>query len=123
MVDGGRWRVTSPHRISSGPSGYFEGSFAYCTKNLRALPKLREFFAIPRKDFVNYVNYNMAATVAYFLLEGGDCKHRASFIELLEATHEVQNSPDIFERCFPKIDMETMQAEWEAFVSALVIER
>lgn len=119
--DGKRWSLTHPRTIPMG-SGMIEGPFAYCVNNRGRLPELGAFMAQSQAQFMTVENYHVAATLAYFLLEGEGGKYRASFVKLLEAVHKVKDRPDTWETAFPGVDLSTLQAEFLRFVGGIQLD-
>jgi hypothetical protein len=119
--DGIQWTLTHPRTIPMG-SGMIEGPFAYCSNNAGSLPGLREFMGLTHQQFMTVENYHVAATLAYFLLEGEEGKYQQQFVKLLEAVHKVKDRQDLFETCFPGVDRGTMQQEWLRFVRGLQLD-
>jgi hypothetical protein len=118
LENGTTWRLTHPRTIPMG-HGMIEGPFAWCVNNKSALPPLRRFMALTHQEFMTVQNYHIAATLAYFFLEGEGGKYRASFAKLLEKIHEVRDEPGTFEACFPGVNHAEMEAEWLRFVGAI----
>lgn len=118
VLDDGAWRLTRPRTIPMG-LGMIEGPFAWCVNNKGSLPPLRRFMALSHQEFMTVENYHIAATLAYFLLEGEGGKYRASFAKLLEKIHEVRDEPGTFDACFPGVNHDAMQSEWLRFVAAI----
>lgn len=118
VLEDGRWRLTHPRTIPMG-QGLLEGPFAWCVNNRSSLPPLLSFMQQSPQQFLTVQNYHIAATLAYFLLEGEGGKYRASFVKLLERVHRVHDTADAFARCFPGVDLEAMQAEWLRFVGEI----
>lgn len=119
--DGTRWTLTHPRMIPMG-RGYIEGPFAHCVNNVRTLPSLTRFMGLSRQQFMSVNNYHIAATLAYFLLEGEGGKYRKQFVKLLQAVHRVKDAADTFEACFPGVDRAKMQQEWLRFVKGIKID-
>lgn len=117
-ADGATWRLTRPRTIPMGP-GMIEGPFAWCVNNRGSLPPLRRFMALSHQEFMTVENYHIAATLAFFLLEGEGGKYRASFVKLLQRVHQVRDEAGSFEACFPGVDHDALQREWLAFVGEL----
>jgi len=118
----GVWRLTRPRMVRIG-GAYAEGDFAWCQKNLGGMPSLEDYRTIPRETFATHENYHIAATAAYFLLEGADGRYRNSFIDLLAEVHRVHESEKSFRKCFPKVDPSQLQGEWEQFVRGIKLDR
>lgn len=121
VIEKGVWRLTHPRLISLG-DGFVEGAFHHCKQNLQGLPALKDFFATPLDRFMTAENYHMAATVAYFLLEGEGGRYRKSFLKLLETVHKVRDDKEILHRCFQGIDLSALQRQWERFVRRLEVD-
>ena len=119
--DGTQWTLTHPRTIPMG-SGMIEGPFAYCSNHVNDLPQLDAFMGLTHQQFMSVENYHVAATLAYFLLEGEGGKYRGQFVKLLETVHKVRDRADLFETCFPGVDRGAMQREWIAFVKALQLD-
>lgn len=119
VLEGGTtWRLTRPRTIPMGP-GMIEGPFAWCVNNKGSLPPLRKFMALSHQEFMTVENYHIAATLAYFLLEGQGGKYRASFVKLLQQVHQVRDEKGSFDAAFPGVDHDAMQREWLAFVGEI----
>ncbi len=121
VFDGKGWKLTHPRTIPMG-HGMIEGPFAYCVTNKGSLPPLRQFMGQTHQQFMTVQNYHIAATLAYFLLEGEGGKYRASFCKLLQAVHRVRDTADAFEQAFPGVDANAMQSEWLRFVSSIELD-
>lgn len=121
VFDGKRWTLTHPRTIPMG-AGMIEGPFAHCVANKASLPNLQIFMGLNRQQFLTVNNYHIAATLAYFLLEGESGKYRGSFIKLLERVHQVRDEPTTFTTCFPGVDMDALQAEFLRFVSGIELD-
>lgn len=119
--DGIQWTLTHPRTIPMG-SGMIEGPFAYCSNHANELPKIEDFMGLSHQEFMTVENYHVAATLAYFLLEGEGGKYRKQFVKLLEAVHKVRDKADLFETCFPGVDRAAMQREFTAFVKSLQLD-
>ena len=117
-LDEGVWRLTRPRMVRLG-GGYAEGAFAWCQKNLAGLPSIEDYRAIPQEAFATQENYHIAATLGYFLLEGGEGRYRKPFIDLLAEVHRVHDAAKSFDRCFPKVSRDQLQSEWEQFVRGI----
>ncbi|HBP20029.1 MAG TPA: hypothetical protein DEA08_19855 [Planctomycetes bacterium] len=113
--DGERWTLKRTRMIPMG-QGFIEGPFAHCKNHVESLPSLERFMGLSHEEFMSVENYHVAATLAYFLLEGEQGKYRASFAKLLERIHRVKDKSDLFETCFPGVDRAKMQQEWLRFV-------
>jgi hypothetical protein len=120
-ADHGRWHLARPARIPMGP-GYIEGAFAYTKNHIAEIPEIKDFVAIPHEKFLTVENYHIAATLAYFLLEGENGKYRDGFIKLCETVHKVHDAADTFETCFKGMDLSAMQREWRSFVNKIPID-
>lgn len=121
VYDHGRWRLTKPRKIAMG-GGYIEGAFAYTAKNIGNVPAIKDFVALSHDKFMTVENYHIAATLAYFFLEGENGKYRDSFVKLLEAVHKVHDTADLFETCFKGMDKGTMQREFTTFVNKIQLD-
>jgi hypothetical protein len=121
VLDDGAWRLTHPRTIPMG-QGMIEGPFAWCVNNKGSLQPLRRFMALSPQEFMTVENYHMAATLAYFLLEGEGGKYRANFVKMLEKIHEVRDQPGTFDDCFPGVNHDAMQREWLDFVGAIKLD-
>lgn len=118
VLEDGAWRLTHPRTIPMG-GGVIEGPFAWCKNNRGALPPLRAFMAQTHEQFMSVNNYHIAATLAYFLLEGEGGKYREGFVKLLERVHRIRDAAGLFEACFPGVSHDALQQEWLRFVGAL----
>ncbi len=116
--DGETFTLTKPRMIPMG-AGFVEGPFAWCQNNKRSLPSLASFRAQSHQQFVTVNNYHIAATLAYFLLEGEGGKYRDRFVTMLEAIHKVRDEPGSWGAAFPDVDEATLEKEWLAFVGAI----
>ncbi len=54
--------------------------------------------------------------VAWFLMQGENGKHRASFGKLLERVHQVKDTEEMWSDCFPDVDMDKLHKEWVDFL-------
>jgi hypothetical protein len=120
VPDKGAWRLTKPRVIPVG-DGFVQGAFAYCLDNLNQLPSLSDWLAIPREKWLTVENYHIAATVAYFLLEGEERKYRGGFVKLLEKVHRVKESEESWKECL-EVEPKALEAEWKRFVGRLRLE-
>ena len=121
VIEKGVWRLTHPRLISLG-DGFVEGAFSHCKQNLQGLPSLKDFFATPPDRFMTVENYHMAATAAYFLLEGEGGRYRKPFLKLLERVHKVRDSKETLHQCFEGIDLGVLQRQWEKFVRRIKVD-
>lgn len=119
--DGKEWTLKHPRTIPMG-QGMIEGPFAYCHHNTSKLPALTKFTDLSRQQFLTVENYHVAATLAYFLLEGEGGKYRDSFIKLLQRVHRVKDSSTTWDECFKGVDRNKMQQEWLTFVKNIKLD-
>lgn len=115
------WRLTRPRTIPMGQA-MIEGPFSWCRDHQGSLPALTRFMGLSQQEFLTVENYHIAATLAWFLLEGEGGKYRAGFVRLLQEVHRVHDGRDLFERSFPGVDQGAMQAEWLRFVRGIELD-
>jgi hypothetical protein len=102
--------------------GFVEGSFTWCRDNLKRLPPVEQFVGQSHEEFmkVNTIqNYRMAATLAWFLLEGKDRAYRPGFTKLLESVHRGDAGFDAFAVCLEGVDLKTLDTEFREFCKAV----
>jgi hypothetical protein len=121
VYDGKAWTLTHPRTIPMG-GGYLEGPFAHCKTNKNSLPALQIFMGLTRQQFLTVNNYHIAATLAYFLLEGEGGKYKDRFVDFLEVIHKVRDEPDSFTKAFPGVDFDALQAEFLRFVEQIQLD-
>ena len=119
--DGKRWTLTRPRTIPMG-QGFIEGPFAHCKNHVESLPSLERFMGLSHDEFMSVENYHVAATLAYFLLEGEQGKYRAGFVDLLQRVHRIKDRDDLFQTCFPGVERGALQQEWLRFVRGIPLD-
>jgi hypothetical protein len=119
--DGREWTLKHPRTIPMG-QGMIEGPFAHCVNNVSSLPLLRDFTQLTRQRFLTVNNYHVAATLAYFLLEGEGGKYRKQFVKLLQTVHRVKDSSNTWDQSFKGVDRDKMQREWLKFVKNIKLD-
>ncbi|MEE8104835.1 MAG: hypothetical protein V3T86_04795 [Planctomycetota bacterium] len=122
VYEAGTWRLSKPNVLKMGENAV-QGAFAWCVQNRGAIPPVWKFMRLTQQEFVTVENYHISATLAWFLLEGEGGKYRESFLRLLDTVHKVRDEPRSFEACFPGVEMEALQKEWEAFLDGIEIDK
>ena len=102
--------------------GEIEGDLAWCRDNAGSLPPLAQFFAQPYEQFATAQNYHVAATLAWYLLEGKDRAYRPAFVKLLETLHQAKGDAGTFAACFEGVDVATLDAEFRAFCRGIQLD-
>jgi hypothetical protein len=117
----GHWRLRR-RALTPFAIGYLPGPFAWVKSNLERVgpisKRLLEAGAPATAEA-----YLADATLAYFLLEGEGRRYRQRMIRLAELVHQGRGDGGSFQKVFGKVDFAKLQAEWEAFVRSLEIER
>jgi hypothetical protein len=122
-VDRGHWHLRKPRTIPTRSEGTYEVSpFQWCQENLDSLPRLKDYFATPRADFMSEKCYAMATLSAYFLLFGEHGKYRPGFIRLLERVHKKRCDEKTFGECFPDLDFAVLQRQFIRFVAQVKLD-
>jgi hypothetical protein len=121
LVDGA-WVMKKPKTIAMG-AGYIEGDLAWCRAHADSLPPLAQFFAQSYEQFMTPQNYHIAATLAWYLLEGKDRAYRPAFVKLLETVHQSRGDASTFASCFEGVDIATLDAEFRAFCRGIQLDR
>ena len=119
--DGTKWTLTHPRTIPMG-QGMIEGPFAHCVHNVNSLTPIKQLMGFNQQQFVTVNNYHLAATLAYFLLEGEGKKYRKQFVKLLQTVHRVKDTANTFEKSFPGVSQDKMQAEFLRFVKKIKLD-
>lgn len=118
----GVWRLTNPRRQPLGDSAFSDCPGAWCQGHPDEIPKLAEFFARDQAAITNIPSYMVATTLARFLLVGADRKYRKSAIDLFRAVHSPGKKDGLFEKCFPGVKVDALDAEFRAFVREMQID-
>ena len=121
VYDGTSWRLTKPKTSPMG-EGYVEGAFAWCKTHALDLPMLDAFTSLSQVRFLTAENYHIAATLAYFLVDGDGGKYRSMFCKLCETVHQVKDGPDAFGKCFPGVEFGSLREEFLKFVDGIVLD-
>lgn len=120
LVDGA-WVLKKPKAIPMG-GGAIEGDLAWCHANAASLPPLSKFFAQTYEQFMTPQNYHIAATLAWYLLEGKDRAYRPAFVKLLEVAHQSKADENTFATCFEGVDVAALDAEFRAFCRGIQLD-
>jgi hypothetical protein len=118
FVDGS-WVLTHPKEVTmSGAT--FEGAFAYCQKNVGRIPPLGQYVALAKDKFRTVENFQIAATLAWYLLEGDDRAYRPHFVKVLQTIYQCRDETDTFNKCFEGVH--DLDAGFRAFCKAIKLD-
>jgi hypothetical protein len=119
LVDG-NWVLTKPKEVEVAGAA-FDGAFAWCKSNVGRIPPLGQYTALPRERFRTPENFHIAATLAWFLLEGNERKYRPHFVKVLETIYRCRDEQDTFVKCFEGVH--DLDAEFRKFCKAIQVDK
>jgi hypothetical protein len=117
------WRLTHSKPTAVARQKESGHSFAFASFRARvSLPELRTMFDTPRAQFVHADQYDFAATLTYFLLEGEGRRYREGFLHLLALEHARKIQASSLETCFPGVSWGEVQTQFRRFVSGIALD-